>query len=159
MRQKCFGLHEVACNCTCSICTHDLDTTSCNASYHAYKTTTALCEFVLCPKLSEATFHKYNYLMGSCVDCGTKKLSLCLARLSKKDLQVPVKVFKDVKIVVNANDVVSSNQKGRIKKRKDLLYKKLPYSELLHMFHTHLQKFIHHNFIYRWQVEQFKESL
>ena len=97
--------------------------------------------------------------MGSCVDYGTKKLSLCLAKLVEKDLHVSVKVFKDVKIVVDDNDVFSSNQKGRIKKRKDLLYKKLPCNELLHMFHMHLQKFIHHNFIYRWQVEQFKESL
>ena len=160
MRQNSFGLHGVACNCTCSICTHDLDTTSSNVSYHAYKSTTALCEFVLCPKLSKVAFHKYNCLLGSCADCGTKKLSLCLAKLAtKKDLQVSAKVFEDVKIMVDANDVISSNQKERIKKTKDLLYKKLPCNELLHMFHTHLQKFIHHNFIYRWQAEQFKESL
>ena len=62
-----------------------------------------------------------------------------------------VKIFKDIQ--------VRETDSGKKKKRKVLSHKEMQPRELIDLFRDHLQKFIKHNFIYRWQAEQFKECL
>ena len=75
----------------------------------------------------------------------------CPREESTTECVVTVKLFEDVE--------VGYTDAGKKKKRKVLSFKKINSKELLVLFRDHLKKYIQHNFVYRWQAEQFKESL
>ncbi len=68
------------CGCGCSVCNRvlDQDFMTCQAHVKAYKGMTMLWEECLCLKLEFEEWHKLEYLMGSCHNCGLKnKLPIC----------------------------------------------------------------------------------
>ena len=48
---------------------------------------------------------------------------------------------------------------GRKSSLKDIVLKKMLPRELLQVYQYHLKKYIIHNFIFRWQAQQFKDSI
>jgi hypothetical protein len=72
------GLHSHAnCQCNYRVCTDtDHDNENYKAHTKTYKGTTALWEDVVCSKIETDLWHKYDYLMGLCNDCGVSKLPL-----------------------------------------------------------------------------------
>lgn len=148
IRQGSLGLHSTSCTCQCEICGA---TDTCNACAQTYSSTTVLWESIVCPKSENASHHKRNCLMGECSICGTGKMPACPREESQTGCIVTVKLFEDVE--------VGQTDAGKKKKRKVLSFKKMNSKELLVLFRDHLKKYIQHNYVYRWQAEQFKECL
>ena len=149
LRQTGIGMHGKECICQCNICGVG---EKCTAHTQTYSSLTKLWELVLCLKPGNAEFFALTCLMGGCKSCGpSKKLSTCPMEESSTQCTIKVKIFEDIQ--------VGETDSGKKKKRKVLSHKEMQPGELIDLFRDHLQKFIKHNFIYRWQVEQFKECL
>ena len=108
-------------------------------------------ELVLCPKAIGSEIFDLKCLLGDCQSCGpAKKLPICPMEDSDS-VQVKVKIFEDIQI--------GQTETSKKKKRKVLSHKEMSSRKLLDLFRGHLSKFIKHNWVYRWQAEQFKECL
>ena len=149
IRQVSYGVHGKECTCQCDICGVDV---KCNAHTKNFPSLTKLWESVLCSKASGSGFFALKCLMGKCSSCGpSKKLPICPIEDSNRARMVTVKIFEDLE--------VGETDTGKKKKRKVLSHKEMQCGQLLVLFREHLSKFIKHNFVYRWQAEQFKECL
>lgn len=147
-RQVAKGVHGKECACRCDICGAD---ETCTAHTQTYSSLTRLWESVLCPKPIGSELFGLKCLLGNCKSCGpAKKLPICPIEDSDS-VQVKVKIFEDIQ--------TGQTETGTKKKRKVLSLKEMSSKELLDLFRGHLSKFIKHNWVYRWQSEQFKECL
>ena len=84
---------------------------------------------VLCPRESEAIFHNYKCIMGLCQDCGPNRF-----RWSPKEFS------SEIIISVKLFDYVDINFKGKVCKRKDLVWKSLKPRDLASLFVVSLRK-------------------
>lgn len=148
MRSSVFGLHGKACQCQCNICK---DNGGCKAPKNPIKSVTALLDSILCPKSDTSTFHALACLSGQCKRCGPAKLDFCAAEAAFNAKKIVVKIFEDLE--------VGTARDGKKKKRKVLSHKEISCQVLSVMFKDHLKKYIMHNFVYRWQAEQYKECI
>jgi len=74
------GAHvQNACNCQCAVCWQDraIEQDICQAHTNSYKEMTTLWEDFVCLKGEFEEWHKLNYLMGDCVQCGANQLAIC----------------------------------------------------------------------------------
>ena len=148
LRQTGIGMHGKECIYQCNICGVG---EKCTAHTQTYSSLTKLWEIVLCPKLIGSELFGLKCLLGNCQSCGpAKKLPICPIEDSDS-VQVKVKIFEDIQI--------GQTETGKKKKRKVLSHKEMSSKELLDLFRGHLSNFIKHNWVYRWQSEQFKECL
>ena len=69
-------------------------------------------DLVLWPRESEAIFQNYKCVMGLCQDCGSSRF-----RWSQKELS------NEIGIYVKLFEIVDTNFKGKVCKRKDLVRK------------------------------------
>lgn len=148
MRQSKTGVHNEGCGCKCDVCFTEQVVGKCGAAVYTHTSINELAEMVLCPKLDDSAFHKLSCLKGKCDQCGSQRLVLCPREKSENAFQISVKVFEDV---------ASTRQEG--KKRKDLLVKQMGCKDFTSYFEKHLTTYIRHNFIARWQAQQFKECI
>ena len=63
-----------------------------------------------------------------------------------------MKVFMDV-------GTGQADAGGNEKKRKDLIVQRMKSATFISLFSSHLISFIKHNFVFRWQAQQFKDCL
>lgn len=151
MRSRAFGLHDTGCSCVCNVCsTGNNISRGCLATDHTFKGVTQMWESVLCPKPADAVFHRAECLLGDCEICGVKKLKLCCLEIAKPDKSITAKLFAYVEV---------KDKHGNNKKRKDLLHKEMQCWEFLQLLKTKLKLFITHNYVARWQGQQFKDCL
>ena len=148
MRQSKAGLHGEGCDCTCVVCLTDKTPRKCGAAACTHSSISLLIETLLCPKSNESTFHKLSCLKGECDHCGSQRLVLCPKEKFENAFQVSVKVFEDV---------ASPHQQG--KKRKDLVIKQMGCKKFTSFLQDHLTGYIRHNFVARWQSQQFKDCI
>ena len=152
IRQTTTKFHGRSCFCTCKICNADVDASvGCVATTLLKSSITKTWENVLCAKAEKDAFHALPCLMGTCNKCSAEKLECCPRELVETSKSVTVKIFEDIEVGIN--------RKGKKQRRKVLTFKEMSYSDVLRDFKTYLQKFIRHNFISRWQAEQFKQSV
>ena len=152
MRKNKFGHHGNAHLCRCSVCCHKNDASQCSANQVVWQHTTSLWESILCPKPNDSEYHAKKCLFGYCSQCGVTTLSFCPDEISIDSKEVFVKVFKEV----GTGDVAAG---GSEKKRKDLVLQSMTGVAFHGLFADHLKHFIMHNFIFRWQAQQFKECM
>jgi hypothetical protein len=72
------------CTCFCTKNCHPVGVDNnhveeCQAHSPYFQRLTALCSAIICPKEDFAMFHRWDYLFGSCADCGVEKLRICLS--------------------------------------------------------------------------------
>ena len=151
MRTDSFGLHAVSCQCSCDVCCFSILSPKCIAREHRFDGITHLWESCLCAKMQDSTYHQYKCLMGECSSCGVKRLMVCPRECNDDTKTVSVQVFEDIEDGVNRS--------GEKKRRKVLSMKQVALSQFMVMLQEHTLKFIKHNFVYRWQAEQFKNCL
>ncbi len=80
MRDAIKGAHvQNACACQCVVCLQDkaIEQNICQAHNKVYNGVTRLWEECVCPKGEFKEWHRLNFLMGECVECGVGKLSIC----------------------------------------------------------------------------------
>ncbi len=152
MRQNKFGHHEKDHICTCSICCSSEDASHCSANQTVCQHITSLWESILCPKLPNSEYHAKKCYLGECSQCGVRKLTFCPSETAMDSKEVAVKVFMDIR-------TGQVDEGGSEKKRKDLLLRRMQSVAFLDLFSAHLTNFIKHNFVFRWQAQQFKECL
>jgi hypothetical protein len=148
------GLHTHAkCQCNCVVCGgHDRGDGSCGAHSNLYKGTTGLWEAIVCDKMDDALWHKYDCLMGLCTNCGISKFPLCpLEENSPADYSVKWKCFEKT--------VVGQTEDGQPKKRIREVYKSTSGEEFLNYLKPNLEKFVTHNFVARWQDSQCENAM
>ena len=144
MQGSIFGLHGKACQCQCNICKDD---DGCKPPKKPIKSVTTLLNSILCPKSDSSTYHALACLSGQCKRCGPAKLYFCPTEVEFISKKIQVKIFEELEVVAATRD-------GKKKKRKVLSHKEMSCHDLSIMFKCHLEKYIMHNFAYRWQVEQ-----
>lgn len=156
MRQQSFGLHGPSCKCRCVVCstnaTQEAAHSQCTAAKQTRHSITDIWEGILCPKPTSSEFHAKSCLLGDCNACGTSRLMLCPNEVSNDALLLSVKVFEDI-------ETEHCDEEGNKKKRKDLLVKSLKVQDFISLFQKHIATFTKHNFIVRWQSQQFKNCL
>ena len=150
LRSRKFGLHGGECQCNCQMCAGNGSNSICSSIAHTYSGVTELWESVVCPKQEGELFHNRKCLMGECKNCGVQKLLCCPLETRKGGLSITVKVFAFVDIMDKA---------GNTRKRKDLLNREMQTSEFLAFLKSKLRIFITHNYLARWQSQQFKECI
>ena len=101
--------------------------------------------------MQDLTYHQYKSLMGGCNSCGVKRLAIFPHECNEDTKKVSVQVFEDIEDGVN--------RKGEKKKHKALTMKQVPLNQFMVMLQEHTQKFIKHNFVYRWQENHVKNCL
>lgn len=148
MRQSKTGVHGELCGCMCVVCLTEEIPGKCGAATCTHTSINTLSEMVLCPKPDESAFHKLSCLKGECHQCGSQRLMLCPREKSENSIQISVKVFEDV---------ASTHQEGS--KHKDLLVKQMGCKDFTSFLETHLTTYIKHNFIAKWQSQQFKDCI
>ena len=152
MRQSKTGVHGSGCGCICVICMPEEGLGNCQAAKYSYNSINTLCESLLCAKPNESAFHKISCLMGTCKQCGSHKLILCPKEKSENEVEFSVKVFENIASV-------QSDEEGNTKKRKDLVVRQMGCRDFTTFLQRHLRTYIKHNFIARWQSQQFKDCI
>ena len=152
MRQSKTGMHGSGCGCMCVTCMPEEGLGKCGAAKYSYTSINTLCESVLCAKPNESIFHKRSCLMGTCQQCGSHRLLLCPKESSENAIQLTIKVFEDVASSQNVEE-------GNTKKRKDILLRQMGCQDFICFLQRHMTSFIKHNFIARWQSQQFKDCI
>jgi hypothetical protein len=79
LRDLMYGLHAfLKCNCACNVCINKsmVESTSCNAHNRVYKHISLLWEECVCSKGEFDQWYKLEFVMGTCKQCGIKKLLL-----------------------------------------------------------------------------------
>lgn len=152
MRQNKFGHHAKEHPCTCSICGRHGDAGQCSANQEVFQHISDLLDSILCPRPRDHEYHAKRCLLGECPRCGVRKLSFCPYEIATDSREVVVKIFKDV-------GIGQVNTKGKEKKRKDLAMERMKSATFIHLFSDHLKSFVKHNFVFRWQAQQFKDCL
>lgn len=152
MRQNKFGHHGKGHLCTCSICCRSNDIGECFANQAVCQHITSMWESIMCPKPPNSEYHAKKCLMGDCSQCGVRKLTFCPDEIAEDSREVSVKVFMDV-------GIGQANAGGNEKKRKDLIVQRMKSATFISLFSAHLTSFIKHNFVFRWQAQQFKDCL
>lgn len=152
MRQNKFGHHAKEHPCTCSICGRHSDARHCSANQAVFQHISDLLDSMLCPRPKDHEYHARRCLLGECPRCGVRKLSFCPYEIAIDSKEVVVKIFKDV-------GIGQVNAEGKEKKRKDLAVERMKSSTFILLFSDHLKSFVKHNFVFRWQAQQFKDCL
>ena len=139
------GIH-FACTCTCDcdeVCTAPTaDGIGCHGKTMMYSGTTALWEFVVCPKGELDQWHSGDCLYGDCENCGADFLPVCpIEEAGSSPLKVSWKRYEMKEIVM---------KKGLQRKKLCLTYKTTSFVEFLEYLKPKLQGFIKHNFVAKW---------
>ena len=150
MGQKKFVHHGKGHLCTCSICCRSNEIGECFANQAVCQHITSMWESIMCPKPPNSEYHAKKCLMGDCSQCGVRKLTFCTNEIAEDSRQVSVKVFMDV-------GTRQADAGGNEKKRKDLIVQRMKSAAFISLFSAHLTSFIKHNFVFRWQAQQFKD--
>ena len=79
------------------------------------------------------------------------KGSHAVREVQNDNFMVTVKVFVGL-------EMQEMDEDGQRKKRKDLAIQRIGCSSFISLMKEKLTKFIKHNYIYRWQADQFRES-
>lgn len=148
------GVHNHAqCRCNCEVCRGgDEDSDKCNANKGTFTGTTALWQAIVCDKMSDELWHKYDCLMGLCSECGVSKLQFCQLELNPPmDYTLKWKCFEKV--------VVGQGEDGQPRKRITEVFKQTSVREFLDYFLPNLTKFVTQNFVARWQDSQCQNAM
>jgi hypothetical protein len=78
----------VLCDCSmvCGGIACDLSSRLCNAHWEIFERLMNLWTSILCEKGKLSIWHKHDYLLGECIQCGVKLLRVCPFEISTKKL-------------------------------------------------------------------------
>jgi len=153
MRLK-LGLHDY---CTCTydyeeICKLvDVSGNGCKGKEVKNIGTNELWESIVCRKDEFAEWHARDCLFGLCDDCGVDYLPICpIEEEGTSDIKVFWKRFEMKTIVTSQREE---------KQKSHLAYKSTTSDKFIDYLKLKLQFFVQHDFVARWQDQQFKKSL
>jgi hypothetical protein len=151
MRAK-LGLHsQIDCDCDCEEVYRGYQGLGCAASLIAYAGLTALCEAILCPKAEDVKWHARDCLFGNCVNCGVDFLPLCpIEEEGSSSSLVKWKHF--------AMETITTKT-GLQRKKLQLVYEETTSDKLVSYLKPKLKTFVRHNFVAKWEDEQFRTCL
>jgi hypothetical protein len=151
MRSDKEGVHS-DCDCKCDmVCGGSVNNWSikmCSVHLKVYQRLTNLWESILCEKEDMCMWHKWDCLMGNCIDCGIELLRVCPLELASE---------KKIKWKTIRYKVVGTTDEGHPRKAATLEYRE----SVPHEFYDHLKSkmmsFVLYNFVASWQDFQFRE--
>jgi hypothetical protein len=152
MRDQLQGLHaSISCACTCEVCVGGDE--GCCAHAKIYKRLTLLWMECVCPKQELDKWHKLACLMGTCDDCGVRRLKICPEELSTSTpALVKWKCFELTEVGV-------CEESGRPKKRIKEAFKETTPGDFVRYLMPKVQNFVTHNFVANWQDDQCKTMM
>jgi hypothetical protein len=146
------GTHS-GCACACwGVCGRGCTlTNSCAAETTCFSGLSALCNFVLCTKADSTPWHDLNCLLGTCLHYGPEKMFwVCPIEQSSTQI-VRWKQF--------GKQVTGTTEDGKERTHVKVEYMEGPPADLIDRLKTSLKFFVTHNFLARWQNEEFKQQL
>ena len=159
MRTATKGIHGRHCDCTCEVCMSPAPSESgtsdqgsrCHADLTHFTGLTDMWHSVLCPVEADG-WHSPKCIKGTCDICGVDMLQLCPREL---DAESPLMVqWHNFQMVVHGR-----TRAGKENKVLRMMYQTTPAPVYLEYVTEKLRAFIVHNYIAKWQAEQFKESI
>lgn len=158
MRTACRGVHRIGCICFCDVChgsKHTIDirdeNSTCHASLTQFSGLTDLWYSVLCPAEDDG-WHKPSCLTSKCNECGLDQLLTCPLEEDKSNaLTMQWKCYEKV--------VHGKTRQGKDRMVLRLQYKTTTARMFLDYLRPKFRAFIVHNYIAKWQEEQYKISL
>jgi hypothetical protein len=151
MRAKS-GLHsQSVCECECEEVCRSYHGTNCAGSLVVFSGVTAMSKMILCPKPEGAKWHTHDCLFGNCTSCGVDFLPLCPEEEDASSGSL-------VKWKHFAIQVIRI-QKGKERKKLQLVSEETTTAELVSYMKPKLQAFVRHAFLAKWEDEQFRACL
>ena len=160
MRTTMKGIHGRHCGCQCEVCQKPAagvascpvdPAIACHAELTHFTGITDLWHSVLCP-VEEDGWHNPKCIRGKCRACGVDMLQLCPREEDHSiDLQVQWHNFETV--------VHGRTKAGKENKVLRMMYKTTGAPFFVDYLRQKLQPFIVHNYVAKWQAEQYKVSI
>ena len=159
MRTATKGIHGRHCECTCDVCAApehghpagEGQPSTCRADLAHFTGLTDMWHSVLCP-VEEDGWHAQNCVKGLCDLCGVDMLQLCPR---EEDGNIPLTVqWHNFEMVPHGR-----TRAGKENKVLRMMYKTTGAPTFLDYLKPKLSAFIVHNYIAKWQAEQFKVSI
>ena len=159
MRSASKGIHGRHCGCDCDVCTcppaAPCTPTSprncCHADLSHFTGLTDMWHSVLCPVEGDG-WHAPECLKGDCEHCGVEMLQFCPREL-ETDLPLMVE-WHNFEMVHHGQ-----TRTGKENKVLRMKYQSTGAPVFINYLTEKLRPFIFHNYIAKWQAEQFKESI
>ena len=159
MRTTNKGIHGRHCGCVCEVCVSPVTVQSsgvdrgstCHADLCHFTGVTDMWHSVLCP-VKEDGWHARKCIKGECDFCGVDMLQLCPREM---DDSIPLMVqWHNFEKVVHGR-----TRAGKENKVLRMMYQSTAAPIFVDYLKQKLSNFIIHNYIAKWQAEQFKVSI
>jgi hypothetical protein len=151
MRAKS-GLHcHSLCECDCEEVCRSYFGSNCARSLAVFSGVTAMSETILCPKPNGERWHNRDCLFGTYTACRVDFLPLCpTEEAGGFGSLVKWKHF--------AMEVIRT-KKGEERKKLQLVYEETTSDKLVSYLKPKLEAFVQHNFVAKWEDDQFRVCL
>lgn len=155
-----FRLHKHlpgTCQCNCKACGAS---SMCEASKSSIRSVREWCEETLCPREEGNAWHKKACIIGECCQCGVETLPICDFEMSPENgLIIPYIRIETVKKTLTGKKDADGEATSRTVNRVQQVDYEKSVSVFMDVVRTTMAQFIVHNFVYRWQAEEYKRCL